>query len=204
MSQPNGLLTAHMNTKTRIWISLAAAVALVGCPSEDKPDDASTSLAGDGDGDTGTGETASGDGDGDGDVTETGDGDGDPGDGDGDPVCDELDCDDTGRCWVTMVDWTADAQVISQADLDEAIEVGTLTPEPVLEGVSCWSYAPGAHTCVLDQPPCYLLVGRPEAELVLTGSCDAVAMGSWSSTGVDDMGNCWGIFDEGVAVRLRE
>lgn len=137
----------------------------------------------------------------DGTGTDTGDGDGDA------PMpdlpsaeCPEADCDDEGRCWTWREGWTADAQVISQAELDEAVDAGTLVPVP--GDPSCWSYADGAHTCVLELDECDLLVGRPLAEVALADACDLA--GAWSSAAIDSFGACWGRFDDaGLAVRLR-
>ena len=115
-------------------------------------------------------------------------------------ACDPV-CDVDGRCWLWDDGWTAEAQAITWQEIAEGVLAGTLVPVP--GDPTCWQYAPDGHTCVIERA-CDMLVGRPIVEVQLTATACA-GEGDWDWTGIDNLGFCWGVFeDHGVTVRLRE
>ena len=113
-----------------------------------------------------------------------------------------IDCTGDGRCWVQMPDWEQAAQWSDPDDIQDGIDSGTLVLDPISKYATCYSYSPGAHTCVLELD-CYDLSVRPADELEFVGHCAVDFEGDWDHVEATSTA-CYGIFDgPGLAVRLR-
>jgi hypothetical protein len=112
-----------------------------------------------------------------------------------------LECDDSG-CWASSDGWTAAAQTIDQAAIDQAVNGGLWEPAELAVGDECWTIVGSdAHICIVDSCGAKLL-GRPADELNLDIAGPGCSYtGSWSAT-ASSLGMCLGMID-GLAVQLR-
>jgi hypothetical protein len=112
-----------------------------------------------------------------------------------------LECDDSG-CWASSPGWTGEAQAITQASIDQAVDAGLWVPAELGAGDACWTVASSdAHICVVESCG-VMLMGRPSNELQLGFASPGCSYtGSWSST-ASGLGMCLGTID-GLSVQLR-